>query len=122
LTLGFYSQIIKEYQGENFLGYAEAYSYLVAIVAAYPYAYLANNVPYGQDVVIQFGSLSFMLTGAHVGAYCVVELTTKGLLFCYYVSSSSSVSTSHNCSNCYNCSNGYNCSNSIFTTVSKDSW
>ena len=35
----------------------------MAIVAAYPYAYIANNVPYGQDLVIQFGSLSFMLTG-----------------------------------------------------------
>lgn len=48
------------------LGFLEAWSYFVAVVAAYPYAYVANNLKQGQDWVIQFGSLSFLATGAVV--------------------------------------------------------
>jgi hypothetical protein len=48
------------------LGFLEAWSYFVAVISAYPYAYVANNIKKGQDWVIQFGSLAFLATGAVV--------------------------------------------------------
>jgi hypothetical protein len=48
------------------LGFLEAWSYFIAIISAYPYSYISNTVKRGQDWVIQFGSLSFLLCGAIV--------------------------------------------------------
>ena len=45
------------------LGFLEAFSYFVAVVSAYPYAYVANSFVRGQDWVIQFGSVAFMSCG-----------------------------------------------------------
>lgn len=56
-------KIITNYFSTDLLGYLEAFSYLIAILAAYPYAYVSNNVKYGQDLVIQFGTFCFLLTG-----------------------------------------------------------
>jgi hypothetical protein len=45
------------------LGFLEAFSYFVAVISAYPYAYVANSFEKGQDWVIQFGSVAFMSCG-----------------------------------------------------------
>lgn len=48
------------------IGFFESFSYLIAILAAYPYAYIANHFEDGRHYVMQFGSLSFCLSGAIV--------------------------------------------------------
>lgn len=48
------------------LGFLEAWSYFVAVLSAYPYSYIANRFVRGQDWVIQFGSLAFLLCGVFV--------------------------------------------------------
>lgn len=48
------------------LGFLEAFSYAVAVVSAFPYAYVSNHYTHGQDAVIQFGSASFLLSGLAV--------------------------------------------------------
>lgn len=48
------------------LGFLEAWSYFVAVISAYPYAYVANRFVRGQDWVIQFGSFCFLLCGVVV--------------------------------------------------------
>lgn len=58
------------------LGFLEAWSYFVAVLSAYPYALVSNNVKQGQDWVIQFGSLSFLATGAVVIALTNDQLGT----------------------------------------------
>jgi hypothetical protein len=45
------------------LGFLEAFSYFIAVISAYPYAYIARTFKRGQDWVVQFGSLSFLLCG-----------------------------------------------------------
>ncbi len=58
------------------LGFLEAFSYLVAVLAAFPYAAVSNAFPKGQDYVIQFGSLSFLLSGAVVWGLTNSQLGT----------------------------------------------
>jgi hypothetical protein len=70
------SEVSNSGMGENSLGYLEAYSYFVAIVAAYPYALVMQHVSRGQDWVMQFGSLSFLLSGVVVLALSENQLTT----------------------------------------------
>lgn len=50
------------------LGFLEAFSYLVAVISAIPYAYISNNFIKGQDWVIQFGSLAFLSSAVVVAA------------------------------------------------------
>jgi hypothetical protein len=52
-----------EHLGDNYIGLLEAFSYLVPAISAYPYAYFSNNVKDGQHWVLQFGSLTFLLSG-----------------------------------------------------------
>ena len=54
------------------LGFLEAFSYLVAILSAYPYAYISNHYEGGQNAVIQFGSAAFLSCGL-----VVVSLTPQ---------------------------------------------
>jgi MFS family permease len=49
--------------GIAFLGLFESFSYLIAILAAYPYAYISNTCANGTYFVMQFGSFSFLVTG-----------------------------------------------------------
>lgn len=49
--------------GVLYIGLLEAFSYFVAILAAFPYAYVSNHMKNGSHWVMQFGSLSFMLSG-----------------------------------------------------------
>eukprot|EP01039_Chlorochromonas_danica_P008352 gene8352-9206_t len=62
--------------GEVTLGFLEAFSYLIAVLSAFPYAYISNRYIRGQDWVIQFGSLSFMLSGLIVLVLPVSDLGT----------------------------------------------
>lgn len=54
---------VSENLGTVILGFLEAFSYFVAVVAAYPYAFVSNYFTHGQDWVIQFGSLAFLSCG-----------------------------------------------------------
>lgn len=63
------------------LGFLEAWSYFVAVLAAYPYAYVSNTVVRGQDWVIQFGSLSFLACGAVVLGLSNAQLGTWQNIF-----------------------------------------
>ena len=56
-------KVVSDHLSTEFIGYLEAFSYLVAILAAYPYAFISNHLNCGQDLVIQFGSFCFLLTG-----------------------------------------------------------
>ena len=56
------------------IGLLEAFSYLVAALSAFPYAYVTNSSAMGGHIVMQFGSFAFMLTGVFV-----VLLTSKDL-------------------------------------------
>ncbi len=58
------------------LGFLEAFSYFVAVMSAYPYAYVSNAFPKGQDYVIQFGSTAFLLSGAVVWGLTTRQLGT----------------------------------------------
>eukprot|EP01038_Epipyxis_sp_PR26KG_P007170 gene7170-9773_t len=60
------------------LGVLEAFSYLIAVISAYPYAYISNKFIRGQDFVIQFGSFSFMMSGLVVFALPNNVLSTWG--------------------------------------------
>lgn len=75
------SEIISHYLGTDSLGYLEAFSYLIAIIVAYPYAYIANNIDNGRDLVIQFGSTAFLLTGLFVLVLNPDTLGTYGVMF-----------------------------------------
>lgn len=66
--------------GQVSLGFLEAFSYFIAVLAAYPYAYIANNYVQGQDWVIQFGSLAFMLSGFFVLVLKEDQLGTWGAI------------------------------------------
>jgi len=55
--------------GTASIGLFESFSYLVAIAAAYPYAYVSNNVPDGRHFVMQFGSAAFCMCG--VAVFCL---------------------------------------------------
>lgn len=66
--------------GTDALGFLEAWSYFVAVLSAYPYAYVANNFKGGQDWVIQFGSLAFLTCGALVLAIPLDSLGTWGVM------------------------------------------
>ena len=52
--------------GDVYIGILEAFSYFVAATSAYPFAWVSNNITGGQHLVFQFGSLSFLLSGAVV--------------------------------------------------------
>jgi hypothetical protein len=58
------------------LGLLEAFSYFIATISAYPYAYVSKKYSGGQHWVIQFGSLNFMLSGALVFALTNAEIGT----------------------------------------------
>jgi hypothetical protein len=58
------------------LGFLEAFSYFIAVISAYPYAYISNHFESGQDFVIQFGSLSFLLSGLMVLILSDKQLST----------------------------------------------
>jgi len=75
------SKIISQYLGTDSLGYLEAFSYFVAILVAYPYAYISNNVENGRDMVIQFGSMAFLLTGLFVAVLHPDTLGTYAAMF-----------------------------------------
>lgn len=49
--------------GLNHMGLLESYSYLVAVIVAFPYAYICTQYKHGSNFVIQFGSFSFMMCG-----------------------------------------------------------
>lgn len=66
----------SESLGEVSLGFLEAFSYFVATASAYPYAFISNSFTGGQHIVIQFGSLCFMLTGVVVIFLSNEELST----------------------------------------------
>lgn len=68
------ADVVSSNLGTATLGYLEAFSYFVAVVAAYPYAYVSNKFISGQDWVVQFGSLSFLMSG-----FVVFLLTNKQL-------------------------------------------
>ena len=53
----------SDHLGTVSLGFLEAFSYFVAVISAYPYAYIANAFERGQDWVIQFGSVAFLSCG-----------------------------------------------------------
>ena len=48
------------------IGFFESFSYLIAIIAAYPYAYVSNSYADGRHWVMLFGSLSFCMCGVAV--------------------------------------------------------
>lgn len=54
---------VSDNLGTVTLGFLEAFSYFVAVVAAYPYAFVSSYLTRGQDWVIQFGSLAFLSCG-----------------------------------------------------------
>lgn len=58
------------------LGFLEAFSYLVAVLSAFPYAFVSNRLVRGQDYVIQFGSAAFLLSGAVVWGLTAEQLGT----------------------------------------------
>jgi len=62
--------------GEVSLGFLEAWSYFVAVLSAFPYKYVSKSFDGGQDLVIQFGSLSFLLSGLVVLCLSNDELST----------------------------------------------
>eukprot|EP01031_Cornospumella_fuschlensis_P032235 gene32235-38990_t len=66
--------------GTEALGFLEAWSYFVAVISAYPYAYMANHFKRGQDWVIQFGSLAFLSCGVLVLSIPLENLGTWGVM------------------------------------------
>lgn len=60
--------VVSENLGTVELGFLEAFSYFIAIISAFPYAFVSNKFIQGQDWVIQFGSLAFMSCGIVVFA------------------------------------------------------
>lgn len=62
-------KVVSDHLSTELIGYFEAFSYLVAILAAYPYAFISNNLKSGQDLIIQFGSFCFLLTGISIMRY-----------------------------------------------------
>ncbi|RYH30781.1 hypothetical protein EON65_04150 [archaeon] len=66
--------------GTQALGFLEAWSYFIAVVSAYPYAYVANNYKGGQDWVIQFGSLAFLTCGILVLSIPLDDLGTWAVM------------------------------------------
>ncbi|CAK9252179.1 unnamed protein product [Sphagnum jensenii] len=52
--------------GFLYIGMLEAFSYLVAAVSAFPYAYVCNHYRGGSHIIMQFGSFSYMLSGVLV--------------------------------------------------------
>ena len=57
---------VSAHLGDVSLGLLEAFSYFIATISAWPYAYVSNHLIHGQHYVIQFGSLSFLITGVIV--------------------------------------------------------
>ena len=78
-TAMFYSfinnKIIYDSLGVEYIGLFECFSYFVACVAAYPYAYVSNNMTNGQHYVMQFGSVAFGLCGVLVAIFDMKELS-----------------------------------------------
>lgn len=58
------------------IGLLEAFSYLVAALSAFPYAYVTNSSVMGGHIVMQFGSFAFMLTGVFVVLLPAKELAS----------------------------------------------
>jgi hypothetical protein len=73
--------VVTDNIGQQYIGFLEGYSYFVATVMAFPYAYVARRFPGGQDMVMQFGSLAFLLSGFVVLFYSNRDLSTWKLIF-----------------------------------------
>ena len=61
--------VIADSIGEDYIGLLEAFSYFVAMAAAYPYAVISKDFSRGRDFVMQFGSTAFMMSGLLVLLY-----------------------------------------------------
>lgn len=70
----------SENLGSVTLGFLESFSYFIATVSAYPYAYISNKYENGRHNVIQFGSLAFLLSGVVVLIVDDVKLGTWTLI------------------------------------------
>jgi MFS family permease len=77
----FRSDVITDSLGIEYVGIFESLSFIVAVLAAYPYAYISKNFTNGRHWVMQFGSLSFLATGAIVFFLSMDELEKWYIIF-----------------------------------------
>jgi hypothetical protein len=75
-------QIISDTLGESYVGLFECLSFIVAVIAAYPYAYISKYFTNGRHWVMQFGSFSFLVTGIGVLALRMDDLEKWYVIFC----------------------------------------
>jgi hypothetical protein len=80
-TYYFNDSAITEQIGKQYIGLFEGYSYFVATVSALPYAYICRKYRNGMHIVMQLGSLAFLLSGVLVIAFTAAELSTWKLIF-----------------------------------------
>lgn len=71
----FNNDVISDSLGVAYIGLFECFSYIVACVAAYPYAYVSKHFIDGQHYVMQFGSIAFGLSGVAVAIFSMDELS-----------------------------------------------
>lgn len=71
----FNNEVISDSLGVEYIGLFECFSYFIACVAAYPYAYVSNNFRNGRHYVMQFGSIAFGLSGIAVAIFSMSELS-----------------------------------------------
>ena len=55
--------------------------YLVAIVAAYPFAHLSQSLASGKDWIMRIGTAALLLSGVLVLSFSSQELASYGMLF-----------------------------------------
>jgi hypothetical protein len=72
---------ITQQIGKQYIGLFEGYSYFIATASAFPYAYICRKYRNGMHVVMQLGSLAFLLSGVLVIAYTAAELSSWRLIF-----------------------------------------
>jgi hypothetical protein len=72
---------VTEQIGTQYIGLVEGYSYFIATASAFPYAYICRNYRNGMHIVMQLGSLAFLLTGLLVMLFTSAELSTWKLIF-----------------------------------------